>query len=228
GTEHFNYDLFKVDFAYTLDGGDPEAVEYENFNAASAVVDFKGISVHPGSAKDKMVNAVKLAYEFNSLLDQDMVPEKTEGYEGFNHMMSVKGDVLNSESEYILRNHDLGKLEDQKNQFINAEKIMNEKYGYKCVSLKLEDSYRNMKEKFIGHMEPIELVKKSMEELGMNYKEEAIRGGTDGAALTWNGILCPNLGTGGQNYHGVHELWCKEDGEKMVDLVLKILENAIK
>ncbi len=228
GTENFDYDNFKVDFAYTLDGADPNEVEYENFNAASSDVTFTGVSVHPGSAKDKMINALKLAYEFNSLLDSDMVPEKTEGYEGFNHLLTLQGECLSAKAEYILRNHDLEKLEAQKKQFTDAAKLMNEKYGYNCVDVVLKDSYRNMKEKFEGHMEPIELVKKAMESLNMNYKTVAIRGGTDGAALTWHGILCPNLGTGGQNFHGVHEFWCKEDGEKMVELTLQILQMANK
>ena len=228
GTENFDYENFKVDFAYTLDGGDPNEVEFENFNAASAVVTFNGVSVHPGSAKDKMINAVKLANEFNNHLDPDAVPEKTDGYEGFNHWLTVEGDCLTAKSEYILRNHDLNKLMEQKKSFEDAAEKMNTKYGYTCVDLKLKDDYRNMREKFEGHMEPIELVKKSMGEVGLNCTYVAIRGGTDGAALTWKGILCPNIGTGGQNFHGVHEFWCKEDGEKMVELTLQILKNATK
>lgn len=226
GTLKFNLDLFKVDFAYTLDGDDPNCIEYENFNAATAIVKLNGISVHPGSAKDKMVNAIKLAYEFNSYLDPNKVPEHTEGYEGFNHLTRINGGVESAEAIYIIRNHDMNLFNEQKKSFLDIETMMNEKYGYKCTEVTIKDSYRNMKEKFINNMYPIELVNKAMDEIGMNFTAKAIRGGTDGAELTWKGILCPNLGTGGGNYHGVHEYWCKEDGEQVVKLLLKILEIA--
>ena len=228
GTEHFNYDLFQVDFAYTMDGDKPNNIEFENFNAATAVVEVKGISVHPGSAKDKMVNALNVAHEFHGILDPDAVPEKTEGYEGFNMLGGMEGEVGHARMQYIIRNHDMKLLEKQKHDFEIIRDTLNEKYGYEVIDLKLIDSYRNMKEKFIGHMEPIELVKAAMKEVGLDYHEVAIRGGTDGAALTWNGVLCPNLGTGGQNFHGVHEFWCKEDGEKAVELLLSILSGAKK
>lgn len=228
GTEHFNYDLFKVDFAYTIDGDKPNNIEYENFNAATAVIDFKGISVHPGSAKNKLVNALQVAHELHAMMDPDAVPEKTEGYEGFNMLMSVQGDVANAKMAYIIRNHDMEKLQKQKHDFEVIRDHLNQKYGYDVVDLKLIDAYRNMKEKFIGHMEPVDLARKAMEEVGLDYHEVAIRGGTDGASLTWNGILCPNLGTGGQNFHGVHEFWCVEDGEKSVELLMKILSLAKK
>ena len=226
GTLKFNLDLFKVDFAYTLDGDDPNCIEYENFNAATAIVKLNGISVHPGSAKDKMVNAIKLAYEFNSYLDPNKVPEHTEGYEGFNHLTRINGGVESAEAIYIIRNHDMNLFNEQKKSFLDIETKMNEKYGYKCSEVTIKDSYRNMKEKFVNNMYPIELVNKAMDELGMNFTAKAIRGGTDGAELTWKGILCPNLGTGGGNYHGVHEYWCKEDGEQVVKLLIKILEIA--
>ncbi len=228
GTEHFNYDLFQVDFAYTMDGDKPNNIEFENFNAATAVVEVKGISVHPGSAKDKMVNALNVAHEFHGMLDPYAVPEKTEGYEGFNMLGGMEGEVGHARMQYIIRNHDMKLLEKQKHDFEIIRDTLNEKYGYEVIDLKLIDSYRNMKEKFIGHMEPIELVKAAMKEVGLDYHEVAIRGGTDGAALTWNGVLCPNLGTGGQNFHGVHEFWCKEDGEKAVELLLSILSGAKK
>lgn len=228
GTEHFNYDLFKVDFAYTIDGDKPNQIEYENFNAATAIVNVKGISVHPGSAKDKMVNAISVAHEFHDLMDKDAVPEKTEGYEGFNLLLGIEGEVASCRMQYIIRNHDIILLNKQKHDFEIIRDKINEKYGYDAIDLQLIDSYRNMKEKFVGHEEPIELVKSAMKEVGLEYKAVAIRGGTDGATLTWNGILCPNLGTGGQNFHGVHEFWCKEDGEKVVELLLKILDLAKK
>ena len=228
GTEHFNYDLFKVDFAYTIDGDKPNQIEYENFNAATAIVNVKGISVHPGSAKDKMVNAISVAHEFHDLMDKDAVPEKTEGYEGFNLLLGIEGEVASCRMQYIIRNHDINLLNKQKHDFEIIRDKINEKYGYDVIDLQLIDSYRNMKEKFVGHEEPIELVKSAMKEVGLEYKAVAIRGGTDGATLTWNGILCPNLGTGGQNFHGVHEFWCKQDGEKVVELLLKILNLAKK
>ena len=226
GTLHFDYDRFKCDFAYTIDGDRPNRIEYENFNAASADIKVNGISVHPGSAKNKMVNALQVAHEFHAMMDPDAVPEKTEGYEGFNMLMIVEGEVATARMHYILRNHDMDLLNRQKADMEAIAAKLNEKYGYQVIKLRIEDSYRNMKEKFIGHEEPILLVKKAMEELDMNYEAVAIRGGTDGASLTWNGVLCPNLGTGGGNFHGVHEFWCKEDGEKAVELVLKVLSLA--
>ena len=228
GTDHFNYDLFKVDFAYTLDGDAPENVEFENFNAASAQVKVNGISVHPGSAKNKMINAATVAMEFHSLLDPDAVPEKTEGYEGFNHLVGMKGECACAELSYIIRNHDINLLNKQKHDFEIAQKTINDKYGYEVIELKLVDAYRNMREKFEGNMKPIDVVKQAMENLNMTYHAVAIRGGTDGAELTWKGILCPNLGTGGDNFHGVHELWCKEDGEQAVKLLLEILSLVTK
>ena len=228
GTQYFNYDRFKVDFAYTLDGDKPDYIEYENFNAASAVININGISVHPGSAKDKMVNALQVAHEFHAMTDPEARPEKTEGYEGFNLLMGLEGEVGHARMQYILRNHDFELLQKQKKDFETIAEFLNTKYGYEVVDLQLKDSYRNMREKFIGHEEPIELVRKAMDNVGLHFEAKAIRGGTDGASLTWHGVLCPNLGTGGQNFHGVHEFWCKEDGEKVVKLVLEILKLAKK
>jgi len=228
GMDHFNYDLFKVDFAYTVDGDKPNHFEYENFNAASAQIDFDGISVHPGSAKNKLVNALGIAHEYHGMMDPDAVPEKTEGYEGFNMLMTVNGDSSHATMHYIIRNHDISLLEKQKNDFLRIADVLNEKYGYDAVKVQLHDAYRNMKEKFVGHEEPINLVKDAMKQVGLEYQAVAIRGGTDGAVLTWNGILCPNLGTGGQNFHGIHEFWCKEDGEKVVELLVEILSSARK
>ena len=228
GTKYFNYDLFKVDFAYTLDGDKPNCIEYENFNAASAKIKINGISVHPGSAKNKMVNALQVAHEFHSMLDPNAVPEKTEGYEGFNLLLGLTGEVATANMSYILRNHDMDLLNKQKHDFEVIRDTLNDKYGYEVVELQLTDSYRNMKEKFKDNKLPIDLVKKAMADLDLDYKEVAIRGGTDGANLTWNGVLCPNLGTGGQNFHGVHEFWCKQEGEKVVELLTHILNIAKK
>ena len=228
GTKHFNYDLFKVDFAYTLDGDLPNCIEYENFNAASADVKINGVSVHPGSAKDTMVNALQVAHEFHSMMDPDAMAEKTQGYEGFNLLTDLSGEIESAKMHYIIRNHDMDLLIKQKHDFEIIRDKLNDKYGYEVVELTLTDSYKNMKEKFIGHEKPIELVKQAMEETGLEYREVAIRGGTDGANLTWNGILCPNLGTGGHNFHGVHEFWCEQEGLQVVALVIKLLSIAKK
>ena len=228
GMEGFNYELFDVDFAYTLDGDKPQNFEYECFNAASAIVNITGISVHPGSAKDKMVNALQVAHEFHGMLDNDARAEKTQGYEGFNLLMGLTGEVAKARMQYIIRNHDLSLLEKQKHDFELIRDALNEKYGYEAVSVVLKDSYRNMKEKFIGHEGPIDLIKDAMKQTGLDYTEVAIRGGTDGATLTMNGLLCPNIGTGGQNFHGVHEFWCMEEGQQVVNLVLKALSLAKK
>ena len=228
GTAHFDYDRFKVDYAYTVDGDEPNNIAYENFNGAASDVEITGILVHPGSAKDIMVNALTVAHEFHDMMDKDAVPEKTQGYEGFNMLEHLSGDVAKAKLHYIIRNHDADKLEKQKHDFEIIRDKLNEKYGYEAVKVEIKDSYRNMKEKFVGHEDIIDLVKKTMANIGLNYKEIAIRGGTDGAVLTWNGILCPNIGTGGQNFHGVHEFWCKEDGEKVVELILEMLKMAKK
>lgn len=228
GTLHFNYDLFKVDYAYTLDGDYPNCIEYENFNAASADVKINGISVHPGSAKNTMVNALQVAHEFHGMMDSEAMAEKTEGYEGFNLLINMTGEIESAKLHYIIRNHDMDLLNKQKHDFEIIKDKLNEKYGYEAVCLTISDSYRNMKEKFIGHEQPINIVKQAMQEIGLEYREVAIRGGTDGANLTWNGILCPNLGTGGHNFHGVHEFWCEQEGLKVVELVIKILSLAKK
>ena len=226
GMDHFDYDWFKVDFAYTVDGDKPQNIEYENFNAASATVNITGISVHPGTAKGKMVNALQVGHEFHGMMDPDAVPEKTEGYEGFNLLLGMSGEVGQAKLNYIIRNHDAALLEKQKQDFLDIAQKLNERYGYEAVQVEIRDSYRNMKEKFIGHEQPLKLVEEAMKQVGLEYTPTAIRGGTDGAHLTWNGILCPNLGTGGGNFHGVHEFWCLEDGEQVTKLLLKIVELA--
>jgi len=227
GADRFNLNDFKVDFAYTLDGGKPNEIEFENFNAAKATVNIKGISVHPGSAKNIMINALNVAHEFHNMLPKEARPEYTEGYEGFNALMDMSGSVESATLDYIIRNHDSNLLEKQKSDFINAEKVLNEKYGLNTVKVDIKDQYRNMKECFSNNKTPIELVKKAVEAIGLNYEAVAIRGGTDGATLSWNGLLCPNIGTGGQNFHGIHELACVEEMEDMVKLVLKIIELSL-
>lgn len=223
GMEHFDYEDFKVDFAYTLDGSLPNAIEYENFNACSATVEINGVSVHPGDAKGKMINALNVAHEFHSLLPSVLRPELTEGKEGFNGLMDMSGSVEHAKLSYIIRNHDKNLLEKQKADFINIEKELNSKYPKGTVNVVLEETYKNMKEMFKDNKYPIEVVQEAMKRLDMDYKEIPIRGGTDGATLSYNGILCPNLGTGGQNFHGIYEFCCVEDMEQMIKLVVVII-----
>ncbi len=228
GTEHFNYDWFQADFAYTLDGQAPEAIECENFNAASAQVKVKGISTHPGSAKDKMINALNVAYEFHRLLPYNMRPENTEGYEGFNHLVSMQGECIEASLSYILRNHDTELLEAQKADFYNARDFLNRKYRMDLVEVEIKDAYRNMKQKFAGHEEILQLAEEAIRLSGLKPRYEAIRGGTDGAELTWHGLLCPNLGTGAYNLHGKHEYVVAEEMEKMAEITLHLLTLAVK
>jgi len=227
GTIKFDTDGFACDFAYTMDGGKPNEIEYENFNAASATVEIKGLSTHPGSAKDKMINAVNVAMEYHALLPVVARPEYTDGYEGYNHLMEINGDVEYVKMNYIIRNHDLDKLNKQKQQFLDNAAFLNNRYQPDTVKVVLTDDYRNMKKEFVDKMYIIELAKAAISELGMEPKCVAIRGGTDGADLTYKGIPCPNLGTGGQNYHGRNEFCCVEDMEKCVDIVLMISQKAI-
>ena len=228
GADLFDYDYFKVDYCYTLDGGEYNLIAYENFNAASTLVEFTGVSVHPGSAKDKMVNSMNVAHDFHELLDSNKRPEHTEGYQGFIHLVGIEGKTESTKMAYILRSFDLAELESFKEDILNAKDFINQKYDYNVCKVTIEDAYRNMKEAFVNDMSPIEIFLESCEELNIKPGYEAIRGGTDGATLSLHGLPCPNLGTGGDNYHGPHELWCKEDGEKVVEIVLKMLTKLKK
>lgn len=228
GADLFDYDYFKVDYCYTLDGGEYNLIAYENFNAASALVEFTGVSVHPGSAKDKMVNSMNVAHDYHELLDANKRPEHTDGYQGFIHLVGMEGKTESTKLAYILRSFDLDELESFKEDILNAKDFINQKYDYNVCKVTIEDAYRNMKEVFVNDMSPIEIFLESCEELNIKPGYEAIRGGTDGATLSLHGLPCPNLGTGGDNYHGPHELWCKEDGEKVVEIVLKMISKLCK
>jgi len=223
GADKYDLNVFQCDFAYTVDGSTPNEIEYENFNAASARVTVTGISTHPGSAKDAMINPINVAYEFHANLPVNQRPEYTSGYEGFSHLIEIQGDPEKCVMNYIIRDHDYEKLQQKKQLFLDIETLMNRKYPANTVKVELKDSYRNMKEKFVGHEEPLDLVRNAMKDLGMNCTPVAIRGGTDGAQLTWKGILCPNLGTGAHNLHGRHEYVVVEEMEQMVCLILKML-----
>lgn len=228
GTLYFDLDKFPCDFAYTVDGGQEGEINYENFNAASAIVEVKGINIHPGSAKDHMVNSMLIAMEFNSLLDPNMIPAKTELYEGFNHLNSINGSVENTTMHYIIRNHDKTLFEKQKNDFLNIEKQLNDKYPSKPVKVRLNDSYYNMYDIIKDHMNIVEIAIEATKKANVEVSISPIRGGTDGATLTYKGLNTPNLGTGGYNFHGKYECITLEGMEKVVQILLNIIKSVQK
>ncbi len=225
GADLFNVEGFAADYAYTVDGGPVGELEYENFNAAGAKVEFKGLNIHPGSAKDKMVNSQYLAMEYQSLLPVHQKPESTEGYEGFIHLTDMEGCVEHTTLRYIIRDHDMDKFLAKKQVMEAAAAFMNEKYGADTVKLTLRDSYFNMRQKIEPCMYIVERAKRAMEQVGMNPVEVPIRGGTDGARLSYMGLPCPNLCTGGHNYHGKFEYIAIEDMEACTNLLVQILTN---
>lgn len=223
GILSFDTSLFPVDYAYTIDGEEYDEFSYETFNAASAVVKFKGFEIHPGAAKGKMVNASKLAMEFAALLPQAEAPEYTEGYEGFNHLTSIEGSTGEATLHYILRNHDSLKLKGQKQDFVNAYSFMNKKYGEGTCILEITDSYRNMREVIENDMTCVNKALAAYKEVGIDVKVVPTRGGTDGSRLTYMGINTPNIGTGGYNCHGIHEYADITQMSRIVELVKTIL-----
>lgn len=225
GADHFDVEGFGADIAYTMDGGMEGEIEYENFNGAEAKVLVNGNNVHPGSAKDIMVNAQLVAMEMNSMLPADEIPSKTEGYEGFFHLTDISGNVEKTELQYIIRDHDREKFEAKKALMINIAEKLNKTYGAGTVELTVKDQYYNMKEKIEPHMELIEYAKEAAKEAGLNPKVVAIRGGTDGARLSFMGLPCPNLGTGGFGFHGPYEHITAEGMELCVKMMLKIVEK---
>ncbi|PKK99337.1 MAG: peptidase T [Tenericutes bacterium HGW-Tenericutes-2] len=228
GADHFNYDWFKADFAYTADGDEVGGIEYENFNAATAKIDFIGKSIHPGSAKNKMINALHLAFEFHSMLPVFLNPAITEKYEGFNHLTGLKGEVEKAHANYIIRNHDMKKFREQKNEFELIAKFMNEKYGYQAVELNITDSYFNMYEVIKDHMYVVELALQAVKNVGLTPFTKAIRGGTDGARLTYEGLICPNIGTGGYQFHGRMEFCSIDQMRKAVQVLIEIVKISAK
>lgn len=224
GTEHFDVEKFGADFAYTMDGGECGELEYENFNAAEAVADFNGVSIHPGSAKGKMINAIRLAMEYERLMPSVQRPECTEGREGFIHLDSLQGSVDHARSEYIIRDHDMDLFQKKKKHMEDMARIMNIKYRYEAVSLKIQDSYFNMKEKIEPHRFLIDNVLKVYEKLGIQPQIQPIRGGTDGAQLSFKGLPCPNLGTGDHNCHGHFEFTCIQAMEKSVEVIVELIK----
>ena len=226
GADRFDVAHFGADYAYTADGGTIGELEYENFNAASAKVTVHGLNIHPGSAKNKMVNSQYIAMEFQSLLPQAQKPEYTENYEGFIHLTDMKGEVERSILRYIVRDHDKTLFEEKKQLMTATAEYLNRKYGDGTVELELKDSYYNMREKIEPHMEIVDRAKRAMAAVGMEPKTVPVRGGTDGARLSYEGLLCPNLCTGGENYHGRFEYIPVEDMEKCVAMLVALLRMA--
>ena len=224
GADLFDVAGFGADFAYTLDGGEISEMEYENFNAASARILVHGFSIHPGSAKDKMRNAIRLAMEFDAMLPANERPEHTEGYEGFYHLNDFTGEVQQAELRYIIRDHDKQKFEQRKERIRKIAAYLNEKYGESTFELTLRDSYFNMKEKVQQKPEVVERAMNAIRACGLTPACVPIRGGTDGATLSYKGLVCPNLGTGSYNHHGVFEYACVQEMETMVEIVKKIVE----
>lgn len=222
GTDFFDLERFGCQYAYTVDGGALGELEYENFNAANAKVVFHGRNVHPGSAKGKMKNAILMAQEFQSLLPTFENPMYTEMYEGFFHLDGISGNVEEVVSDYIIRDHDMQKFEEKKRIFLKAAEYLNEKYGAGSVEVNLKDSYYNMSSIIKKHMHLIEKVEDAMKELGITPIVTPIRGGTDGARLSFMGLPCPNICTGGANYHGKYEYACVQSMEKIEQLLIRL------
>ncbi len=224
GPDHFDVEEFGADFAYTVDGGEENAVEYENFNAAGAEVKFNGVNIHPGDAKDIMVNAALVAMEFNAMLPSTEVPSKTSGYEGFFHLTDMSGEVAEAKLSYIISDHDENKFSDKKKVMEHAANIINQKYGEGTCELTIKDQYKNMLEMIKPHMFLIDYANEAIKEAGENPEAVAIRGGTDGARLSFMGLPCPNLGTAGYNFHGPMEHITAEG----MDTVVRVLHGITK
>ena len=228
GADNFRVDRFGAEYAYTVDGGGLGELEYENFNAASCKVEVRGVSIHPGSAKDRMKNAARIAAEFDSRLPKDEIPERTEGYEGFHHLLSITGATEEARLVYIIRDHDRAKFEEKKNYFLELEKQMNTEYGVGTVTVNIKDSYYNMREKVEDNIFVVERAKEAMRSLGIEPIVMPIRGGTDGSRLSFMGLPCPNLCTGGANFHSRFEYVCVESMDKITELLVRIAEDVAK
>lgn len=226
GTAELDLDRLGADYAYTIDGGPEGEIVYENFNAVAATVQITGVNVHPGSAKNIMVNAAQVATEFNACLPCCETPRYTEGYEGFYHLTSIEGTVERAELRYILRDHDAKKLEQRRETMQHVGKILNERYGAGTVSVSFREQYRNMVEKIVPeHMHLVDSAIRAIEDSGLEPLRQPIRGGTDGALLSWEGLPCPNLGTGGYAYHGPYEHITAEGMDKCVEIIRRIVET---
>lgn len=223
GVEYFDIKGFGADYAYTVDGGELGDMSYECFHAASARVTVHGKSVHPGTAKNVMKNAIKLAYEFISMLPDKECPECTEGYEGFYHVTDIKGTVEEAVVDFIIRDHDRTIFEKRKEVIAQAAEKLNKVYGETIFEVEIKDSYHNMKEMIEKEMHVVDNLKEAMLKAGVTPKVSPIRGGTDGARLSYEGLLCPNLCTGSEGHHGRNEFACMEDMEKIVEILKQII-----
>ena len=224
GAHHFNVEKFGCEWAYTIDGGDLGELEYENFNAAGAKVHIKGVSVHTGYAKGKMVNASRLACEFNNMIPDTDIPETTDGYQGFYHLLSIESRCEEARLSYIIRDHDRDRFNDRKQFMEECAAKMNETYGEGTVTIDIKDQYYNMKEKIDPNMHVIDLVLHAMQSCDVPPRVEPIRGGTDGAQLSFRGLPCPNIFAGGVNFHGPYEFVSIQVMEKAVQVIVKICQ----
>lgn len=222
GAHHFDVQKFGCEFAYTMDGSEVGEIEFENFNAASAQITIKGCSVHPGYAKNKMINAGRIATELVGMLPENETPETTEGYEGFFHLTGISGTCEQAQLAFIIRDHDREFFESRKMEMLDVVEAINEKYGEEVATLELKDQYYNMREKLEDKMYIIDIAKQAMIAAGIEPKIKAIRGGTDGAQLSFIGLPCPNLFAGGLNFHGLHEFCPVQSMEKAMMTVVNI------
>ena len=228
GVDHFDVKKFNADFAYTLDGGAIGELEYENFNAAGAKVSVQGRNIHPGYAKDKMINAIHVAMEFNSLLPANERPEHTEGYDGFYHLIKIDGSVENASLQYIIRDHNREKFEAQKAYIAKVAEFINMKYGEGTINLEVTDQYYNMRQMVEPVIHVVDTAVEAMKLVGIKPDVKPIRGGTDGARLSYMGLPCPNLLAGGENFHGKHEYVPVNSMVKATEVMLKIIELYAK
>lgn len=224
GADHFNIKRFAADFAFTVDGGEAGELQYENFNAAHARITIKGRNIHPGEAKDKMINASLLAMEYNRMLPENERPEHTSGYEGFFHLISISGNVEEAVMEYIVRDHDMTRFNNRKSKLRHHALLLNERYGSGRFLVEIKDQYYNMYSRIHPVIGIVELARKAMEALDITPLIRPVRGGTDGARLSYMGLPCPNLFAGGHNYHGRYEFIPLESMEKATRVILKIIE----
>lgn len=227
GSQHFDLNIFQADYAYTIDGGDINEFYFENFNAYQVLVEVTGKSIHPGAAKNKMVNSLEVAIEFDQLLPQNCRPEYTEGYEGFHHLNHMQGSCEKTRLEYIVRDHHFLKLKEQLNDFHRIQAYLNSCYGYELINITMNEQYLNMKDILVDHPQIVEQVELAMRDIGLNPTIVPIRGGTDGARLSYLGLPCPNIGTGGFYCHGPYEFVSISMMKKGIELLLRLLRNNV-
>jgi len=226
GADHFDVEKFGAEWAYTMDGGEIGELEFENFNAASAKVTFKGVNVHPGYARHKMLNSMRVAHQFASMIPRHETPEHTEGYEGFFHLTNMEGTVEKSSLSYIIRDHDRDRFERRKKEFAHLVNKINAEFGEGTATLELRDQYYNMREKIEPVMHIIDLAFNAMNDVGVTPKVKPIRGGTDGSRLSYMGLPCPNIFAGGHNFHGRFEFVPVQSMEKAMQVIVKIAESV--